>query len=110
MQSCRRCSFAGTHKKKSPLRTESLSYIRINSIRLCHLKDLFLQQNVENRAVTLLLKKPAQRLIPIPKAHHNINSSNSLSKGLVMHLPSLLLEEDKVILWLMWKKEVVLNL
>lgn len=32
------------------------------------------------RAVTLLLKKPAQKLITTPKAHHNMNLSNQSSK------------------------------
>jgi len=69
---------------------------------VCHKKkkDLFLQQNVENRAVNSTASEETE-----PEAHHHSKSvsqckllSNSLSKRIVKHLPSLLLEEDKATL------------
>lgn len=57
-------------------------------------KDLFLQQNVENRAVNDTASEETKS-----EAYHHCKStsehkllSNSLSIGIVMHLPSLLLK------------------
>lgn len=45
------------------------------------------------QSMALLLKKPSQRHITSPIAHHK---SKNFSKGIAIHLPSLLQEEDKL--------------
>lgn len=45
------------------------------------------------QSMALLLKKPSQRHITSPRAHHK---SKNFSKGIAIHLPSLLQEEDKL--------------
>lgn len=107
--------FCWNPQKKSSPRMESPSYGQEKKLQKAFAphppKNIFLQQKGRTeQSMTLLLKKPSQRLITIPRAHHNINFWVSLSKGFVMHLPSLLLEENKVTLWFSWKKKVALNL
>lgn len=61
---------------------------------ICHRKkDLFLQHNVENEAINDTASKETES-----EAYHHSKSrlqhkllNNSLSKGIVLHLPSLLL-------------------
>lgn len=64
--------------KKIPLRTQSLSYSRINSVRFYYLKDLFFQQNVESSHSAS--KETTSETYHNSKTHHNINLSNQSSK------------------------------